>query len=213
MKSGPDTVRRKEEKNMNRAELKKKAKLQMKAPFWTLVVILIIHVLLCCIPYVSLVITPALTLGLSIVFLKVARGEKLEISNLFDGFSKLGRALWLNILQNLFITLWSLLFVIPGIIKGYSYAMSFYVLADHPEMTAREALKESQRIMDGHKMELFELSLSFIGWLLLSYVTFGLSLVYVLPYMNTTMANFYESIKRPEVVSSSYEGNYETYSY
>lgn len=197
---------------MNRIELKEKSKAQMKAPFWTLVLILIVEILMCCVPYASMIISPALTLGLSMVFLKVVRCEKVDISDLFNGFPKLGRALWLSILQGLFTMLWSFLFVIPGIIKAYSYSMSYYVLADHPEMTAREALKESQRIMDGHKMDLFVLSLSFIGWLLLSYVTCGLALIYVLPYMNTAFANFYESIKTPQV-TVEYQNDESWYSY
>lgn len=180
---------------MNRAELKAKAKQQIKAPFWTLVVILLLQLLLCCIPYANFVIVPALSLSLCIVFLNVARNRKVEISDLFSGFNKLGRAWWLYFLMGLFTALWSLLLIIPGIIKGYSYSMAYYVLADNPEMTAREALKESMRIMDGHKMELFVLHLSFLGWILLSYVTFGLSLFYVIPYMSATVANFYEGIK------------------
>ena len=180
---------------MNRAELKAKAKQQIKAPFWTLVVILLLQLLLCCIPYASIVIAPALNLSLCIIFLNVVRDRKVEISDLFSGFNKLGRAWWLYFLMGLFTALWSLLLIVPGIVKSYSYSMAYYVLADNPEMTAREALKESMRIMDGHKMELFVLHLSFLGWILLSYVTFGLSLFYVIPYMSATVANFYEGIK------------------
>lgn len=180
---------------MNRAELKAKAKQQIKVPFWTLVVILLLQLLLCCIPYASIVIAPALNLSLCIIFLNVVRDRKVEISDLFSGFNKLGRAWWLYFLTGLFTALWSLLLIVPGIVKSYSYSMAYYVLADNPEMTAREALKESMRIMDGHKMELFVLHLSFLGWILLSYVTFGLSLFYVIPYMSATVANFYEGIK------------------
>lgn len=73
--------------------------------------------------------------------------------------------------------------------------MSFYVLADNPELTASEALAKSQSIMRGHKMELFILQLSFIGWFFLVGITFGIAAIYVLPYMSATMANFYNSIK------------------
>lgn len=186
---------------MNRAELKAKAKQQIKAPFWTLVVIMLLLILLCCIPYASLVIGPALSLSLCMVYLNVARDRKVEIGDLFAGFNKLGRAWWMSFLIGLFTSLWSLLLVVPGIVKSYSYSMAYYVLADHPEMTAREAIKESMRIMDGHKMELFVLHLSFIGWQLLSLVTFGLSTFYVTPYMSATVANFYETIKGGSTVN------------
>ena len=94
-----------------------------------------------------------------------------------------------------FTFLWSLLLVIPGIIKAYAYSMSFYILADNPELTASEALAKSQSLMRGHKMELFILELSFIGWFFLIGLTFGLAAIYVAPYMEATMANFYNSIK------------------
>lgn len=182
------------------------AKAQIKPNFWSLVAIIILLVLLCCIPYASIVISPALSLSLCIIYLNITHGQKAEIGDLFSGFKQLGRAWWLNFLIGLFTTLWSMLLIVPGIIKGYSYSMAFYVLADHPELTAREALNESKRIMDGHKMELFVLHLSFIGWLLLTYVTFGLSLFYVIPYMSATVANFYNSIKSH---SATYEASYE----
>lgn len=88
----------------------------------------------------------------------------MEVSTLFSAFPSLGKALWLNILIGVFTFLWSLLFYIPGIIKALSYSMANYILADNPEMTAREALRESKIIMHGHKWELFVLNLSFILW-------------------------------------------------
>lgn len=180
---------------MNRAELKAKAKAQIKAPFWNLVVIILLTTLLCGIPYASLVIVPALSLSMCMIYLKVVREGQVEIGDLFSGFHKLGRAWWMNFLIGLFTSLWSMLLVIPGIVKGYSYSMAYYVLADNPELTARQAIKESMRIMEGHKMELFVIHLSFLGWQLLSLVTFGLSTFYVTPYMSATVANFYENIK------------------
>lgn len=180
---------------MNRSELKAKAKEQIKAPFWNLVLIMLLTILLCSIPYASLVIAPALSLAMCMIYLKVVRGGQVEIGDLFSGFHKLGRAWWMNFLIGLFTALWSMLLVIPGIVKSYSYSMAYYVLADNPEMTARQAIKESMRIMEGHKMELFAIHLSFLGWMLLSLVTFGLSTFYVMPYMSATVANFYENIK------------------
>ena len=94
-----------------------------------------------------------------------------------------------------FTLLWSLLFIIPGIIKAYSYYMSMYILAENKGMSAREAISKSKQMMHGHKMELFVLELSFIGWGIVTAVTFGIAGIYVHPYMQATMVNFYDSIK------------------
>lgn len=95
-------------------------------------------------------------------------------------------------LMNLYITLWSLLFLIPGIIKAYEYLMIPYILADNPGMDRKEAFAISKRMMDGEKWNAFNLQLSFIGWILLSVFTCGLlGIFYVSPYMEVTMAELY----------------------
>lgn len=98
-------------------------------------------------------------------------------------------------LANLFTSLWSLLFVVPGIIKACSYSQALYIIAEDPEIGALEAINRSKAMMDGHKMEYFVLGLSFIGWNLLACLTFGILYIWLIPYMQTTMANFYNSIK------------------
>ena len=93
----------------------------------------------------------------------------------------------------LFTFLWSLLFVIPGIVKAYSYALTPYILAKYPEVQAKEALKVSMKIMDGKKAELFVLHLSFIGWAMLAGITFGLlGIFFVIPYMAITDTLWYK---------------------
>lgn len=100
-------------------------------------------------------------------------------------------------LRNLYIGLWSLLLVIPGIVKAYEYRMIPYLLADHPEMSHQDAFYESKRMMTGYKMEAFVLDLSFIGWNLLSACTFGLlGIFYVNPYIYATNAELYLALKR-----------------
>ena len=79
---------------------------------------------------------------------------------------------------------------------AFAYSMSWFVLAENPNMTAREAIRESKEIMNGHKMDFFVLSLSFIPWILLVYVTLGIASIYVMPYMQLTITNFYHNIKR-----------------
>ena len=96
-------------------------------------------------------------------------------------------------LMMLFTFLWSLLFVIPGIVKAYSYALTPYILAKYPEVQAKEALKVSMKIMDGKKAELFVLHLSFIGWAMLAGITFGLlGIFFVIPYMAITDTLWYK---------------------
>ena len=189
---------------MNRAELKLAAKAQIQGKIGILFVcyLVVFGIGLVCglIPVVggvaSFVITPAISLGLCLIFLGLTEGKNVEIGTLFSRFSCVGKALWLSILIGVFTFLWSLLFWIPGIVKGLSYSMAYYVLTENPELTAREALNESKAIMEGHKMELFVLYLSFILWDILVVFTFGIASVYVLPYQSATIANFYQKIKR-----------------
>lgn len=189
---------------ISRAELKARAKEQLKGNVWKFflcyLVIFLIGAACGLIPVVgtiaSFIITPALSVGLILAFLNVSKGGKAEVSTLFTGFQYFGKALWLMILIFVFTFLWMLLFYIPGIIKAISYSMSYFILAENPEMTAREALNESKAIMHGHKWDYFVMGLSFIPWILLTGITFGIAGIYVVPYMELTITNFYHSIKR-----------------
>lgn len=115
--------------------------------------------------------------------------------NLLDGFSMIGRILVLEIIRGIFIFLWSLLLVIPGIIAAYRYSLASYILIDHPEYTPLQCLRESKRLMDGHKARLFSLQLSMLGWYLLSAIPYVgyLARVWVTPYTSMAMAVFYEN--------------------
>ena len=150
---------------------------------------------------ISLVITGPLTLGLVVVFSKLIKGEKAEIVNVFDGFKNFVNSFLLYILISIFTFLWSLLFVIPGIVMSYAYSMSYYILKDNPELSANEARKKSIEMMRGNKWRLFCLDFSFIGWSLLSILTFGILMLWVTPVMQASHAAFYESLKpAPAVV-------------
>ena len=150
---------------------------------------------------ISLVITGPLTLGLVVVFSKLVKGEKAEIVNVFDGFKNFVNSFLLYILISIFTFLWSLLFVIPGIVMSYAYSMSYYILKDNPELSANEARKQSIEMMRGNKWRLFCLDFSFIGWSLLSILTFGILMLWVTPVMEASHAAFYESLKpAPAVV-------------
>ena len=121
----------------------------------------------------TLIIAGPLELGYTKVSYQVVKGEKPEIMTLFDGFKDFARSLVLYITTNLLVFAWSLLLIVPGIIKSYAYSMSFYVLLDNPDMTANDARKRSIELMDGNKWRLFCLQFSFIGWYLLCILTFG----------------------------------------
>lgn len=150
----------------------------------------------------SLIVTGPLMVGISGYFINFAKSRNPDFEQLFDGFKySFGNSIVLNILTGLFVFLWALLFIIPGIVKAYAYSMGPYLMAENPSITATEALDESQRLMDGHKMDLFILQLSFFGWFLLGIITFGIALIWVVPYMQAATAEFYVEISGGNVVA------------
>ncbi len=151
---------------------------------------------------ISFIIVPSFNLGIRRLYLNLTKGEKPSIDKFLSGVTSVGKTLWLDIIIKIFTFLWTLLLIVPGIIKYMSYSMSFYILSENPEFTAREALNESKRLMDGHKMDYFILMFSFIWWYILAGITFGLAYIYVYPYINATTANFYQEIKSAENNSS-----------
>ena len=144
---------------------------------WTFLIIAV--VILAILAIVMIVISGAGKLGYAIFNLKLVDNKDPAFSDLFSQFDRLGAGFCMNFLKSLFIFLWSLLFVIPGIIKSYSYAMTQYILAEHPEMTAMEAITESRHIMDENKWRLFCLDFSFIGWRLLRVIPTLIALAFI----------------------------------
>ena len=133
-----------------------------------------------------------LSFGYSKYCLHLQRGLPVSAATLFDGFQQFLRIIWLNVLVSLLVFLWSLLFLIPGIIAIYSYSQAQRILIDNPDMTALEAIRASKELMRGNRWELFVLELSFIGWMLLASFTFGILMIWLVPYMEITMAEFYD---------------------
>lgn len=133
--------------------------------------------------------------GYAIVMLNVFRGDEVNIGGLFDGFSDFGRIVGTKLLQAIYTFLWMLLLVIPGIVKSYSYAMTDYILKDYPELSNNAAIEKSMAMMDGRKMKLFLLDLSFIGWAILCLFTLGIGLFFLQPYVQAAHAAFYEDLK------------------
>lgn len=130
-------------------------------------------------------------------FLSLVRFDKPEISDLFTVFGDVKNSLKLigaTILVTIFFFLWSLLLVIPGIIKSFSYSQYYFVLRDHPEFSVTEAITESRRLMVGYKWKYFLLGLSFIGWGILTIITLGIGSLWLFPYITTSLAAFYDKV-------------------
>ena len=147
---------------------------------------------------VGLILAGCFSVGLARMLLRVARkeDEQANIVQAFSGFTDghIGDNIILGLLTYIFILLWSLLFIIPGIVKSYSYAMAKFIKVDNPEMDANQCITESRKLMKGHKWRLFILDLSFIGWYLLGMLCLGIGVLWVIPYHETAKAQFYRSL-------------------
>ena len=130
----------------------------------------------------------------------VDRQKEPEIGTLFGYFKHWKTTAVANLLQGLYVFLWSLLFIIPGIIAGYSYAMTNYILAEHPELTASEAIEQSKAMMTGNRWRLFCLQFSFIGWDLLCALTLGIGNLWLRPYKQAAEASFYREVSGTEYI-------------
>lgn len=134
--------------------------------------------------------------GMANMALRGADHRQLEIGDAFIGFKQFGRAFACGFFVTLFVLLWSLLLVIPGIIKAFSYLLTPYLVLEHPDWTVMEAIDESRRLMDGNKWRAFLFGLSFIGWWLLGILTFGILYFWLIPYQSIAMGAFYRAVLR-----------------
>ena len=148
-----------------------------------------------------------LSWGLTVSLLRNHREESVDLENLFDGFrgGRYTRVFCALFLVNLFTFLWTLLLIVPGIIKALSYALTPYILLDEPELTAKQAITRSCEIMQGRRWKLFGLYLSFIGWGILCLLTFGIGFLWLVPYMNASIAAFYEDARAEFEASKTIE--------
>lgn len=137
-----------------------------------------------------------LSFGLAVAFLNNARTkEGVKVETLFEGFYDYGRIFGTMLLQSVYTFLWSLLLVIPGIIKQFSYAMTPFILKDNPELKFNGAIEKSMAMMRGYKWKLFCLCLSFIGWAILCVLTLGIGYLWLGPYIQQSLAHFYLEVK------------------
>ena len=146
-------------------------------------------------PIAVLILSGPLVVGYTGVFLRLARRSVAEVDQLFQGFNRFGIALGAYLLVSLFSSLWTLLLIIPGIVASLSYAMTFYIILDDPAVGPLQAITRSQTMMRGNKWKLFCLSWRFFGWGLLCILTLGIGFLWLVPYMQTTVAHFYDDVR------------------
>ena len=145
----------------------------------------------------SILVLIPFSVGYEIVwlsFLRKGSGEGV-FDDFFSVYKRMGRWIWVYILRQLFTMLWMLLLIVPGVIKSYSYAMTMFIAKDNPQMGANECINRSMVMMEGNKMKLFLLDLSFIGWILLGILSLGIGMFWILPYYYSSRAKFYEELK------------------
>lgn len=152
----------------------------------------------------SLLLAGPVSYGVSAMFLKQTRtGEKMDIGDIFNGFREdFSNTFLIGLMTALFTALWTMLFIIPGFVKMYAYSMAMYIKVDHPDYDWKQCIDESQRMMQGHKWELFVLDLSFIGWLFVGACCLGIGTFWVNAYMAAAHSQFYENLRRMEAIYS-----------
>lgn len=144
---------------------------------------------------ISLLISGPFALGAATFSLAISRGKDAKVEQIFQGFNRFATALGAYLLMLVFVLLWMLLLVIPGIIAALSYSMTFYILSDEQSIKAEDALKKSKVMMDGYKLKLFYLCIRFFLLALLCVLTLGIGFLWLIPYVHVTMAKFYDDIK------------------
>ncbi len=189
---------------MENKELTAKAREALEGN-WTLAVgtffvYLLVTGIIGLIPMASLIIGGPMSVGISIFSLSLARKEEAELNQIFEGFKNFGTALITYFLVLLFITLWSLLLIIPGIIAALSYSQVFFILAEDNSIGAMDAIKKSKKMMYGYKWKYFLLSLRFLGWAIVCLLTLGIGFLWLAPYAEVSYANFYDDIKKNSLV-------------
>lgn len=202
------------EKTMTRQQIKAMARAQLGNQIFgnTWLIAVVVAVIQTAIAYLvnaipvigqiaSLLLSGPVAYGVSAMFLKQTRtGEKMDIGDIFNGFREdFSNTFLIGLMTTIFTMLWSLLFIIPGIVKALSYSMAMYIKVDHPDYDWKQCIDESQRMMQGHKGELFVLNLSFIGWMIVGACCAGIGGFWVEAYMQAATSQFYENLRRSEI--------------
>ena len=143
---------------------------------------------------VQFIVGGTVQLGYAKYLLKQHDHASFDIHDLFSQFNRFKEGFLQSFLRNLYVLLWSLLLIIPGIVKSYAYAMTPFIMAENPQMSANEAIEASKQLMNGHKDELFTLDLTFLGWGLLAALTLNIGHIFLNPYKNAAYAVFYKEL-------------------
>ncbi|REE83932.1 putative membrane protein [Paenibacillus taihuensis] len=157
--------------------------------------------------WIGILLEAPLGYGIYNHYLDFARGQVPDANGLFRGFRRYKETFILYILSMIFTVLWTLLFIIPGIIAALRYSQAQYLLRDNPNMSPLEAISQSKQMMIGHKWRLFVLYLSFIGWALLCILTLGIGFLWLGPYYYTTIAHFYEELRTQGTTNNNNNDN------
>jgi uncharacterized membrane protein len=143
---------------------------------------------------VGFVIGGPMALGYQIFLLKLIRKSGVSFGLLFEGFSNFLTALGAYLLMVLFVILWMLLLIVPGIVAAMSYSLTWFIIADNPDIGPLQAIRKSKAMMQGHKWKLFYLSCRFWAWILLGIVTAGIAFLWIVPYMVASFSHFYQDL-------------------
>lgn len=144
---------------------------------------------------VHFILGGVIEMGYCLFLLKQHDSAGAEFRDVFSMFDYFGTGFAQRFLRNLYVTLWSLLLIVPGIIASFSYAMTPYILAENPTLSANEAIARSKQLMDGHKGDLFVLRLTFLGWDILAALTLNIGYLWLNPYKHAAEAAFYRQIQ------------------
>ncbi len=144
---------------------------------------------------ITIVIGGPITMGITRIFLKIYRKEAFEFGQMFDGFKEFNRTFTAYLLISIYTFLWALLLIVPGIIAALGYSQTFFIMAENPNISASDAMRQSKQMMFGHKTELFLLNLSFIGWAILASIPFGIGWFWLQSYIFASLTIFYKRIK------------------
>ena len=198
---------------MNRVELKQQAKDSLKGKYKETIKLLLVVFLIefvisllggngeevTSMTYISQILSIALAvlleMGTVSFFLKISRNQEVTFKELFSKVNLWLPYLIIALTTSIFTLLWSILFIIPGIITAISYSLVYYILLDNPGMKTTEIISKSKEMMKGHKMDYVILNLSFLGWAILGAFTLGILYFWLIPYIAVTNANFYNKIK------------------
>lgn len=144
---------------------------------------------------IPLLISGPLIVGMATFALSISRNKEAHLEQIFTGFKKYGRSLAAYLLVIMFVILWMFLLIIPGIIAAISYSLTYFILVDDEMISAHDAIRKSKKMMYGYKWKFFRLEMRFVGWAILSICTLGIGFLWLIPYIQVTMAKFYDEVK------------------